>query len=65
MRTACGYIVLALGLVAVAFGDTRFNGTVTDEHGGAISGAMILLHLDPAGSAVGLKSNVGIKKAWF
>jgi hypothetical protein len=54
--------VLAAGLAAVAFGNTLVNGTVTDENGGAISGAMILLHWDPAGSAVGLGSNVGIKK---
>ncbi len=51
MRTI-NYIVLAVGLV----------GSVTDENGGAISGAMILIHWDQAGSAVGLVSNVGIKK---
>jgi hypothetical protein len=55
------YIVLAVASAAFAFGDTRFSGTVTDENGGGISGAMVLLHWDPAGSAVGLDSNVGIK----
>jgi hypothetical protein len=62
MTVNYGYILLAVGLAAVAFGDTQFKGTVTDENGGAISGAMILIHWDPAGSAVGLESNVGIKK---
>jgi hypothetical protein len=62
MRITYGYIVLAVGLVAFAFGDTRFSGTVVDENGGAISGATIQLHWDPAGSAVGLDSNVGIKR---
>jgi hypothetical protein len=56
------YIGLAVGLAAAAFGDERLNGTVTDENGAAISGAMILLHWDSAGSTVGLKSNVGIEK---
>jgi hypothetical protein len=65
MRVTYGYIVLAVSLAAGAFGDTRVNGSVTDENGGAISGAMILLHWDPAGSAVGLGSDVGIKKTWF
>jgi hypothetical protein len=46
MRITYGCVVLAIGLVGVAFGDTRVNGTVTDENGGAISGAMILLHWD-------------------
>ena|ERR1700722_7805218 len=30
--------------------------------GASVSGAMILLHWDPAGSEVGLKTNVGIKQ---
>jgi len=54
--------VFFVGLATVAFGDARFSGAVTDENGGAISGAMILLHWDSAGSTVGLDSNVGIKK---
>ena len=62
MRITYGYMALAVGLVAAAFGDTRFNGRVTDENGGAISGAMILLHWDPAGTTAGLSSNIGIKK---
>jgi hypothetical protein len=46
----------------VAFGGTQVTGTVTDESGAVISGAMILIHWDSAGSKVGLRSNVGIKK---
>jgi hypothetical protein len=40
----------------------RRSAALTDECGAAISGAMLLFHCDPAGSEVGLKSNVGIKK---
>jgi hypothetical protein len=56
------YMVLSVALATLAFGEARFSGAVTDESGGAISGAMILLHWDSAGSTVGLDSNVGIKK---
>jgi hypothetical protein len=56
------YIALGLAFAAVAFGDTQVKGTVTDESGGVISGAMILIHWDSAGSRVGLRSNVGINK---
>jgi hypothetical protein len=55
------YMMLSVGLATVALGDARFSGAVTDESGGAIAGAMILLHWDSAGSTVGLDSNVGIK----
>lgn len=55
-------MVLALAPATIAFGDTQLRGTVTDVNGGAISGAMVLLHWDPAGSTVGFHSNVGIKK---
>ncbi len=54
-------IVLLVGLATVAFGQARFSGTVTDENGGAIPGAFVLLHWDSAGSTVGLNSNVGMK----
>jgi hypothetical protein len=35
---------------------------VTDSSGGAIRGAMVLVHWDSAGSTVGLNSSVGIKQ---
>jgi len=35
---------------------------VADSSGAGISGATILIHWDPAGSEVGLASNVGIKQ---
>ncbi len=56
------HIALGLAFAAIAVGETRVTGTVTDESGGPISGAMILIHWDSAGSTVGLHSNVGIKK---
>jgi len=42
-------------------GGTPFLGTVTDSSGTPISGAMVLIHWDSAGSTVGLTTNVGIK----
>jgi len=56
------YIALCLAFAAVAVGATRVTGTVTDDSGAVIPRAMILVHWDSAGSAVGLDSNVGIKK---
>jgi hypothetical protein len=56
------YIALGLAFAAVAFGETRVTGTVTDESGAAISGAMIPIHWDSAGITVGLRSNIGIRK---
>jgi hypothetical protein len=38
----------------------QLKGVVKDPEGAVISGAMVLIHWDSAGSAVGLKSNVGI-----
>jgi hypothetical protein len=35
---------------------------VRDSNGAAIAGAKIVVHWDPAGSSVGLLSNVGIKE---
>ena len=55
-------VALFIASAVFAFGDTRLRGTVTDDSGAAISGAMILIHWDPAGSAVGLRSNVGREK---
>jgi hypothetical protein len=56
--------LVAAMLVAsgMALGDTVFKGEVTDINGAAISGAMVLIHWDSAGSAVGLTANVGIRK---
>jgi hypothetical protein len=39
-----------------------FRGVVTDSEGAAIPGARILVHWDPSGAAVGLRSNVGLKE---
>ncbi len=61
MRTIF-YLLLAVPSATALFGDTPFRITVTDVSNAPISGAMILLHWDPAGSAVGLNSNVGLKE---
>lgn len=56
------HFALAAAFATAAPSDTQLTGAVTDTLGGAISGAMILIHWDPAGSQVGLESNVGIKQ---
>lgn len=48
-------------LAALPMMCTELTGTVVDEMGAPISGALILIHWDPAGRSVGLKSNEGIK----
>ncbi len=45
---------------AVASGET-LTGAVNDSSKTPISGAMVLIHWDRAGSTVGLKTNIGIK----
>ncbi len=40
----------------------RLSGSVKDTEGAAIAGARVLIHWDPSGSQVGLKTNVGIKQ---
>jgi len=55
-------IALMLVVAAGAFGDTPFKGSVTDSSDTPISGAMVLIHWDSAGSTVGLITNVGIKE---
>jgi hypothetical protein len=58
------YISVALTLTSytVLLAEPALRGTVTDETGASISGVLILIHWDSAGSQVGLRSNVGIKE---
>ena len=58
------YLLAALTLISSSclFADSVLKGTVTDSKGAVIPGATIFIHWDPSGSAVGLKSNVGIKE---
>lgn len=56
------FLVLSLIAPAVGLADTPFKGIVTDSSGTPISGAMVLIHWDSAGSTVGLTTNVGIKE---
>lgn len=39
---------------------SRLEGIVADPTGAGIKGAFVFVHWDPAGSSVGLQSNVGI-----
>ena len=55
------FVLTALASSMIVFGGTVLRGTITDSSGSAIPGAIILVHWDPAGSTVGLESNVGIK----
>ncbi len=54
--------VFLLVVPTIAFGDSSFNGKVTDSSDAPISAAMVLIHWDSAGSTVGLTTNVGIKE---
>jgi hypothetical protein len=53
--------MLAVTTPVIAFSETQFKGTVKDSSGTPISGAMVLIHWDSAGSTVGLSDNVGIR----
>lgn len=57
------YALIALTLTScvVLVAEPELRGTITDEAGASISGALILVHWDSAGSP-GLRSNVGIKE---
>ncbi len=55
-------IALAFAPSVYLFGQSALKGTVTDLSGGAIEGAVIIIHWDSSGSTVGLHSNVGIKE---
>jgi uncharacterized membrane protein len=55
-------LVLSSFAPAIAFDQTRLKSIVTDSSGAAIASAIVLIHWDPAGSTVGLASNVGIKE---
>jgi hypothetical protein len=59
MRNSVILSVAAL-TATLAFGET-FKGTVKDSSDTPISGAMVLVHWDSAGSTVGLADNVGIR----
>jgi hypothetical protein len=39
---------------------SRIEGTVSDPTGAGLKGALVLVHWDPVGSSVGLRTNVGI-----
>jgi hypothetical protein len=53
-------LIVALVTATVVFGETGFKGTVRDSSDTPISGAMVLIHWDSAGSMVGLTDNVGV-----
>ena len=55
-------MVLSLAAPTIASGGPPFKGTVTDSLDTPISGAMVLIHWDSAGSTAGLTTNVGIKE---
>jgi hypothetical protein len=52
------YLPIILALVLQATNGT-LHGKITDEVGGVIGKAHILIHWDASGSAVGLRDNVG------
>jgi hypothetical protein len=62
MKTATLLSAVSLILITPVLGETTLKGKATDSSGGAISGAMVIVHWDSSGSGVGLNSNVGIRK---
>ena len=56
----CLLFVLALVTPAVAPGET-LKGVVKDSLDASISGALVFIHWDSAGSTVGLRDNIGVK----
>jgi hypothetical protein len=53
-------LILAVTTPAITSGET-LRGSAKDSLDASISGALVLVHWDPAGSTVGLTSNIGIK----
>lgn len=65
MWAKVGMALAALVVFATAApvsAQTKLTGVVSDAEGAAIQGARIFIHWDPAGSGVGLTSNMGIKQ---
>jgi hypothetical protein len=56
--------LLVLWMIApgIASAGTPFKGAVTDASDTPTAGAMVLIHWDPAGSTIGLTTNIGIKQ---
>jgi hypothetical protein len=58
-------VLLVLGILlfpSAGQPKSSLKGEVKDTEGAAIAGARIVVHWDPAGSRVGLTSNIGIEK---
>ncbi|HYV64047.1 MAG TPA: carboxypeptidase-like regulatory domain-containing protein [Bryobacteraceae bacterium] len=53
---------IALTMSVQLCAENLFKGTVNDSEGASIGGATILIRWDSSGSAVGLKTNIGIKE---
>lgn len=62
---SCVVLLLLFAPCLVAASNSGLKGTVTDVEGVPLSGPLkvrVLVHWDPAGADVGLKTNVGIPK---
>jgi hypothetical protein len=67
-RCGVGFRIAIVGCLfasAVALAQPKLSGTVTDTERGAISNGLVRIHWDPAGSTVGLKTNVGVRQAFW
>jgi hypothetical protein len=60
--TKWAYVLLLVSLCALASPAAELKGVVSDSQGVIIRSARIVVHWDPSGSTVGLKSNVGIEQ---
>jgi|SRR5215471_4517736 len=55
-------IVLLCLSYASAAPQSAITGQITDSEGAVIANARVLIHWDPSGSAVGLRTNIGIEQ---
>jgi hypothetical protein len=57
-----GSVIFAFSVVSAVAQERTLKGVITDSEGAVISNARVIVHWDPAGSRVGLTTNIGIKE---
>jgi hypothetical protein len=55
-------LLLCVSFMAAAQRQSVITGEIVDSEGAAVAKARVLVHWDPAGSAVGLSDNIGIQQ---
>ena len=62
MSAKCGHVLLIIPALVLASAASELKGVVTDSEDAVIRGAFVIVHWDRSGTAVGLKSNAGLKQ---